>query len=296
MGIAIKKGTNMRWLLLGATGLVGTHLRAALRERDVVMTSHRAQLPGTVALDLTDRAATTLVVREARPDVIVVAAANAFVEECERQPIATRAINVEAVRHVAEAAPNALLVTFSSDYVFDGSAGSYAEDDAVAPINEYGRQKVAVEAIARERQAHLVCRVSGVYGWSSARTSFVCQLVDRLRAGQSLRVPSDQLITPTPAPDLADAIVELVDRGARGTFHAAGPEILSRPEFARRAAETFGLDPALLDLRTTAELGLAAPRPLRAGLLTGKLRAFLGHGLSPARDALAAMRDTEPRA
>lgn len=236
------------------------------------------------------------VIRDARPDVIVVAAANASVEECEREPIATRVINVDAVRHVAELAPDARLVVFSSEYVFDGRAGSYGEDDPVAPINEYGRQKVAVEAIARERPHHLVCRVSGVYGWSAARTSFVCQLVDRLRAGQRMRVPSDQLITPTPAPDLARAIIELVDRGAHGTFHAAGPEILSRPEFAQRAAESFALDPSLLDMRTTSELGLAAPRPLRAGLRTEKLHAFLGHGLTPSRDALSAMRDTEPRA
>ena len=286
---------DRRWLLLGAGGLVGGHLRLALAGRDVVETSHRAQLPGTVTVDLTDPAATTRLIREARPDVIVVAAANAFVEECEREPIATRAINVDAVQRVADAAPDALLVVFSSEYVFDGSAGSYAEDDAVAPLNEYGRQKVAVEAIARGRPDHLVCRVSGVYGWSAARTSFVSQLVDRLRAGERIRVPSDQLITPTPAADLAGAVVELVDRGASGTFHTAGPEILPRPEFARRAAETFGLDAALLEIRATAELGLAAPRPLRAGLVTDKLRAFLGHGLSPSRDALAAMRDTESR-
>ncbi|HYV21273.1 MAG TPA: sugar nucleotide-binding protein, partial [Candidatus Bathyarchaeia archaeon] len=115
------KGTDLRWLLLGATGLVGTHLRAALRGRDVVMTSHRAQLPGSIAVDLTDREAAARAIRGARPDVIVVAAAIAFVEECERQPVATRMINVDAVRHVAESAPNALLVIFSSDYVFDGS-------------------------------------------------------------------------------------------------------------------------------------------------------------------------------
>lgn len=289
-------GEAPRWLLLGASGLVGTHLRAALRERDVVMTSHRTQLPGSVALDLTDGAATARVIREARPDVVVVAAANAFVEECEREPVATRAVNVDAVRAVAEAAPSALLVVFSSEYVFDGRAGPYGEDDRVAPMNEYGRQKVALEGLARERSTHLVCRVSGVYGWSAPRMSFVSQLVDRLRAGQRFRVPADQLITPTPAPDLARAIVELVDRGARGTFHVAGPEILPRPEFARRAADAFRLDPSLLDMVPTAALGLAAPRPLRAALRTDKLRAFLGHGLSPSAEALAAMRDAEPRA
>jgi dTDP-4-dehydrorhamnose reductase len=289
-------GRDLRWLLLGATGLVGTHLRAALDGRNVVMTSHRAKLPGSVALDLTDHATTARVIRDARPDVVLVAAANAFVEQCEREPVATRAVNVDAVRHVAEAAPTALLVVFSSEYVFDGSAGSYGEDDPVAPLNEYGRQKVALEALARERADHLVCRISGVYGWSAARTSFVCQVIDRLRAGERMRVPSDQLITATPASDLATAVVALVERGARGTFHCAGPEILARPEFARRVALAFGLDPAFLDMIPTVELGLVAPRPLRAGLRTDKLRALLGHGLATSRDALAAMRETEPRA
>ena len=291
----MSQGVDSRWLLVGATGLVGAHLRAALRGRALVMTSHRAQLPASVTLDLTDHAATARVVREARPDVVVLAAANAFVEACEREPGATRAINVDAPRHVAEAAPNALLVVFSSEYVFDGEAGSYAEEDPVAPINEYGRQKVALEEMAQERPNHLVCRLSGVYGWSDARTSFVSQLVDHLRAGQRFRVPADQVITPTPAPDLGAAVVELVDRGARGIFHVAGPEILPRPEFARRAVESFGLDPSLLDPLPTAALGLAAPRPLHAGLRTEKLSTFLGHGLSPSVDALAAMRDSEPR-
>jgi dTDP-4-dehydrorhamnose reductase len=204
-------------------------------------------------------------------------------------------VNVDAVRNLAEAAPGAMLVVFSSEYVFDGGAGPYREDDRVAPINEYGRQKVALEQIARERASHLVSRVSGVYGWSPARTSFVAQLVDRLRAGQRFRVPADQVITPTPAPDLAAAVVELVDRGARGTFHVTGPEILDRAEFARRVAVAFELDEGMLDFAPTSELGLAARRPLRAGLRTEKLSAFLGHGLSPAAGGLAAMRDREPR-
>jgi dTDP-4-dehydrorhamnose reductase len=293
----MSNGSDSRWLLLGATGLVGTHLRAALRGRDVVTTSHRTSLPGGVALDITDAVAAARLVRETRPDVIVVAAANAFVEACEREPGATRAVNVDAVRRLAEAAPSAVLVVFSSEYVFDGLAGSYGEDDRPSPINEYGRQKAALETLAGERAAHLVCRVSGVYGWSTARTSFVCQLVDRLRLGQRFRVPADQLITPTPAPDLAAAVVQLVDQGARGIFHVAGPEVLPRPEFARRAAESFGLDSNLLDPVPTAALGLVAPRPLRAGLRTDKLRAFLGgRGLSPSVEGLAAMRETEPRA
>lgn len=287
---------HVRWMLFGASGLVGSHLRVALTGRDVVATSNRTPTPGAIPVDLSDHAAAAQAVRDARPDVIVMAAADAHVERCEREPARTRAVNVESVRTVAAAAPEATLVVFSSEYVFDGETGPYVEDDPVSPLNEYGRQKLEIEALARGHGAHLICRVSGVYGWSPARTSFVAQLVDALRAGRRFPVPSDQLITPTPAPDLARAVVELIDRGARGTFHAAGPEILERPEFARRTAVAFGLDAALIDAVPTATLGLSARRPLRAGLRTEKLRAFLGHSLPGSPDALAAMREAEPAA
>lgn len=285
-----------RWMIVGASGLVGSHLRVALEGRDVIATSHRTSLPGAIPLDLTDGAAIARTVGEAQPDVILVAAADAYVERCEREPVASHSINVTAARDLAAAARSALLVVFSSEYVFDGQAGSYGEDDPVAPLNEYGRQKVDLETLAREHGEHLICRVSGVYGWSPARTSFVAQIVDALRAGRRFSVPADQLITPTPAPDLARAVTELVERGARGTFHVAGPEILERPEFARRAAAAFDLDRRLLDAIPTASLGLAARRPLRAGLRTEKLSAFLGHGLPASAVALAAMRAAEPRA
>jgi dTDP-4-dehydrorhamnose reductase len=249
-----------------------------------------------MALDLTDAAAVARVLGEVAPGVIIVAAADAYVEGCEKDPAGTRAINVDAVERLLSLAPRALLVVFSSEYVFDGHRGPYSEDDPVSPINEYGRQKVALEAIARRAERHLVCRVSGVYGWSPARTSFVAQLVDRLRKGERFRVPSDQVITPTPAPDLARVVLELVDRGASGTFHCAGPEILTRPDFARRVASAFSLDGALLDAVPTASLGLLAPRPTNAGLRTDKVRRVLGHGLAPSATALADMARAEPRA
>jgi dTDP-4-dehydrorhamnose reductase len=281
-----------RWLLNGAGGLVGGHLRAALADRDLIATSHRFAVPDTLSLDLTDESAVARVLTDVRPDVVIVAAADAYVEGCERDPVTTRAINVTAVERLIALAPRTTVVVFSSEYVFDGRAGPYGEDDPIAPINEYGRQKVELEALAR-RTDHLICRVSGVYGWSAARTSFVAQLVDKLRDRRRFSVPADQVITPTPAPDLARAVVALVERGARGTFHCAGPEVLSRPEFARRAALAFGLDPTLIDSVPTSALGLRAARPANAGLKTDKLRSVLGRSLSISAVGLAEMRRTE---
>jgi dTDP-4-dehydrorhamnose reductase len=137
---------------------------------------------------------------------------------------------------------------------------------------------------------HLICRTSGVFGEEPAGKNFVCQLEHALRAGHPFAVPSDQLITPTYAPALAEAIAALVDANVTGTVHVAGPRVLRRTEFAEIVCRAFGLDASLLRARATGELGLAAPRPRRAGLADTKLRRLLGHGLLDPQAALLEMR------
>jgi dTDP-4-dehydrorhamnose reductase len=276
-----------RILLIGAAGLVGRHVRAAFDGRDVVATYHRDVADGGVPLDITDAAAVRRIVADAKPAAIVLAAADPYVEGCERDPVGTRRINVEAAAVIRDAARDATLVVFSSEYVFDGTRLAYREDDAVAPLNEYGRQKVALEDLARSSPRHLALRVSGVFGEEPRRKNFVWQLVDRLRAGGTFDVPSDQMITPTDAASLGVAIRELLDRGVTGTFHAAGPEIMSREAFAQMVARAFALDGSKVHPRPTAELGLLAKRPAKAGLADVKLQQVLGHGLRRAEDALA---------
>lgn len=285
-----------RYLLIGAGGLVGAALRHALAAEDLVATEHIAHVGGAIPLDVTDRVAVARLIDDIRPGVVIVAAAVAHVEQCEREPLATRAVNVTPVGGIAERlrGSGATLVVFSSEYVFDGSAGSYDEDDPVRPLNEYGRQKVDLERVAATADRYLVCRTSGVFGWEVRRKNFVCQLVDGLRAGREFTVPSDQLITPTYAPSLARAVVDLVRGGHRGIFHVAGPRMVGRVEFARMVSSAFGLREEKLRPRPTRELDLAAARPLGAGLRDSKLRATLGHGLLDPGEALAEMAATEP--
>ncbi len=280
-----------RVLLIGAAGLVGRHLRKAFPGRPTAVTYHAAPVDGGIPLDLTDEGAVRRLVAGVRPDVILLAAAELHVERCEREPMETRRVNVDAARPLAEEAERrgALLVVFSSEYVFDGSKGRYAEDDAVGPINEYGRQKVELEAIARGVRRHLVCRTSGVFGVEPAEKNFVYQLLRSLRAGRPFTVPSDQLITPTYADALAESVAELVDAGATGTVHAVGPRVLPRTAFAEMVCELFGLDPQLLVPRPTDELGLAAPRPRRAGLADDRIRGLLGHPLVDPGEGLRRM-------
>jgi dTDP-4-dehydrorhamnose reductase len=287
-----------RWLVIGAGGLVGRHVVDQLADRHVTGTYHRAEgTNGGPLLDVTDRGAVERLIARERPEVIVLAAADAYVERCEREPRAAWAVNVEGARTVAQAAAaaDAAFVAFSSEYVFDGTAGPYHEDDATHPINEYGRQKAALESIAAAVPRHLICRLSGVFGWEPARKNFVCQVVDALRAGRTFAVAHDQVITPTYAPDLAKALTELVDMDARGTFHVVGPRVIARLEFAHMIAEAFDLRPDRLRGISTMQMGLAAARPLRAGLSDAKLRTTIGHGLRAPEAALARMALEEPR-
>jgi dTDP-4-dehydrorhamnose reductase len=275
-----------RALLIGGAGLVGRHVRAALADRDVVTTFHHDPVESGIPLDITDPSAVRELIAKIQPSAIILAAADPHVEGCERDPDGTWRVNVEAPAVIRLAAPDATLVVFSSEYVFDGTSGPYGEDDRVAPLNVYGLQKVALEELARSAPRHLVLRVSGVFGDEPRRKNFVWQLVDRLRAGKTFDVPADQVITPTDAASLGAAVVELIDRGASGTFHAAGPEMLGRVDFARLIARTFGLSEDLIVPRRTADLELRAKRPQSAGLSDAKLRGMLGHGLRSPADAL----------
>jgi dTDP-4-dehydrorhamnose reductase len=276
----------MRVLVLGAGGQVGRHIVSALTHHDV-RSSTRNGRDGSISVDVADIEALRRVVRDVRPDGIVNAAADAYVERCEREPEATRRVNVAPVRVLAAEASRlgATLVVFSSEYVFDGSREKCGEDDPMRPINEYGAQKAEIEQLTRSVERHLVCRTSGVYAAENARKNFVWQVVDALRAGRRFRAPHDQLVTPTYAPSLAQAIAQLLERGSVGTFHVAGPRIVPRDAFAREIAGAFGLDPGLIDPVATAELGLSAARP-RVGLSDDKLRRTLGAGTTDPSDAL----------
>src|SRR5258706_376482 len=123
-----------RVLLIGGAGLVGRHVRTALEGRDVVTTYHRDPIEGGVPLDITDASAVERIVAGSKPAAIVLAAADPYVEGCERDPLGTRRINVEAASVIRDAAPDATLVVFSSEYVFDGTRLAYREDDTVGPL------------------------------------------------------------------------------------------------------------------------------------------------------------------
>lgn len=271
----------MKTLVLGASGQVGSALVRLLPvEEPCLGTCHRFRLPGLVPLDLGDVPALEGLLRQYRPDVCFLPGAWTHVDGAEQHPGDCRRINVDAVACVAKclAEQGGTLILFSTDHVFPARDRLWREDEPVAPVSVYGRSKVEAETVLRDilPGRHLILRTSWVYGPDPQGKNFVCRVRDTLRRGETLVVPSDQWGQPTFAPDLARTAWNLVRRQACGTFHVVGPRWLDRLTWARIVAGYLGLDDRHIEGRPTAELGTIAPRPLRVGLDSGKLRRLFG--------------------
>jgi dTDP-4-dehydrorhamnose reductase len=285
----------MRALVIGASGQVGAALLRALRARGhgaVGTWAHHAY-PGLVPLDFTDTGAVERLIADTRPDWVLCPAALSHVDYCEEHPDEAIAANVHAPLAAAKAAARAGagFVYYSSDYVFDGVGGPYAEDAPPRPLGVYGRSKAEGEqAVLGALERALVVRTSVVYGPERQEKNFVYQLIRACRAGQAFRPAVDQRASPSYNEDVAAATVECCEREQRGIWHLAGADVLDRMAFARLVCRVFDLDGSRLTPATTAQLGQKAARPLDGGLVIAKARAHLRTPLRGAEAGLRAMR------
>ncbi len=230
-----------------------------------------------------------------RPIQLVMAAAYTNVEGCEEDPALCARVNVQntcAVFDWALKRPGSKVVFYSTDYVFDGQAGPYREDDRVCPINVYGRAKVEVEQWLAERAtgSSLILRTTGVFDQLPGSKNFMTQLVQSLREGKEARVASDQMGNPVWALDLAIGTLKLLDLDKSGVYHIAGDAFLFRTDWARQIAASFGIEaPKIIPVETSV-LGQKAKRPLKGGLVMDKLKRELDWAPHSGEQALELMQ------
>ena len=269
----------MKILLFGSRGHLGQLLLPALR-------AHEVHALARADADLRDRDAVRKAVDAAAPDAVILAAGLASADVCEEQPGDAYAVNVDGARNVAEASRGRALVHFSTDHVFDGKNGPYAEEDPVNPLSVYGRTKLESERIVLTvNPRSLVVRTSLV--WSREGRSFFMSL---LAAKEPLPCWTDHHGSYTYGPNLAGAVVELLEAGRTGLWNLAGTDVLDRHAFALRVAARFGLDPSLFKPVSIREAPPRAPRPLRAGLRVEKAQAALRTQLLGMDEALEVAR------
>ena len=265
----------MKILLTGRNGQVGYELERSLAPLGEVIALDRARL------DLSDPAAIRSVVRDARPEVILNAAAYTAVDRAESEPALAGAVNAVAPGVFAEEARRcgALLVHYSTDYVFDGEKQTpYVEGDAANPINVYGKTKLAGErAIEASGCRYLILRTSWVYG--PRGHNFLKTVLRLAREHNELRMVDDQIGAPTSAASIALATGEMLRRaGTEGLFHMTASGETSWRGFAEAIVASNHLQVRVVGIASQ-DYPAAARRPRNSLLDNGKLKSAYGLAL-----------------
>jgi dTDP-4-dehydrorhamnose reductase len=276
-----------RALIFGSTGMTGWEL------------SRRAPSHGfqPIALsreevDITDAAAVRRAVRDAKPDIVLNAAAYTAVDLAERNREKAMGINSTGAGNVARAAAerDTCLIHISSDYVFDGRAKTpYAPDHAVNPLGAYGASKSAGEDAVRSiNSRHAIVRTSWVF--SHRGRNFVRTMLERSRTSERLRVVNDQYGRPTSAGDLADTLLQIGSRlcdepALSGTWHFANDGVTTWYDVARAIFEMKPGGPPI-EAISTSDFPTLARRPAYSVLDTSSLEKAFDITPRPWRDAL----------
>jgi dTDP-4-dehydrorhamnose reductase len=272
----------LRILLTGATGQVGWELRKTLAPLGEVKAFDR------YGLDLADAPQLAASVRALLPGLIVNAAAYTAVDKAEAERDMAFAVNATAPRVLAEEAKRigALLVHYSTDYVFDGTKPApYVEDDATHPINVYGESKLAGEqAIARAGCRHLILRTSWVYGARGKNFFLTMRRLGKERP--ELRVVHDQVGAPTSSLAIAHATSQLLERGTEGLYHMTAAGETTWCGFARAILAGAGIATPVVGIRTE-NYPTPARRPTNSRLDCSRLKAAAGVQLPTWEEQLA---------
>jgi dTDP-4-dehydrorhamnose reductase len=253
-------------LITGGAGTLGQAFARICEERGL---RHRSTTH--LELDLADPRQVQAALDELRPWVVVNAAGYVRVDDAELEPDRCFRDNRESAATLARACGERRLplVTFSSDLVFDGTAGRpYVESDRPAPLNVYGRSKAEAEQLVLAVCAEaLVVRTSAFFGPWDAH-NFVRHALRALEDGEPFDAVADVVVAPTYVPDLVHETLDLLIDGETGIWHLAGADAVSWHELARLAAEAAELDPAPLNPIAAADAAWLARRPAAAVLGT----------------------------
>lgn len=280
-------------LIIGANGFTGRCLLSNLSSQpayDVTGSSLRPDLfpdktPAYhfIQADIREEQTVKHLFETVRPDCVINTSALSVPDYCETHPEEALLTNTLAVGHLARMAEEhaCRLIHLSTDFVFEGRSSSlYTEKEEPNPVNYYGFTKwKGEEEVINNCQNYAIARVAIVYGtpYKGQHGNIVQLVADRLRAGQPIRVVSDQWRTPTYVGDVAQGIESLMLHPKSGIYHITGPNCLSIADIAYRVADYLQIDSSLIEPVTTSAMNEATPRPMFSGLSIEKAERELNY-------------------
>jgi dTDP-4-dehydrorhamnose reductase len=287
----------MRVGITGATGLLGSNLlHLSPQEWEIVGLTHTypvSQIQHTrlsfVQGDLVADAQAACTAFDSC-DVIVHTAALTNVDQCEEKPDIAHSFHVTATSALAQHAKKigAHFIHISTDHIFDGERGDYAENDVPAPCNVYAQTKLDAEsAVEQVGGPHTIIRTN-FFGYNlQQKTDLAGWMVSTLKKGQQLRLFTDARFSPILANVLVECIQEIVTRGIFGLFHIGSRDGCSKYEFGMRLASVLGYDTSHIKPVSIDEVGFRAVRPKDLTLNTSHAQRVLDAPLPTVEESIA---------
>lgn len=271
----------MRIIITGAQGQLGQEIIRQFQQ------NHEIHVYNSKELDVTNMLSVYECMNSIKPDIIMNCAAYNSVDDAESNPNIARNVNEIGPKNIAEISQHldAVMVHFSSDFVFDGKANlPYKENDPTRPINIYGQTKLDGEQHVQQLcEKHVIIRTAWLYG--SPRKNFFNSIIEQARNQKTISVVDDQIGNPTYLPDLVMQLVRIIDQEAYGLFHCSGNGYSSKYEFAKQILSLMKLKTEAIPVRTN-DYPNKAKRPKFSALNNSLLDSCVNHKMPYWEDSL----------
>ena len=278
-------------LLTGGSGLLALNWAFSIADEFIVVLGlHKRNIsvkgPATLLIDMETVAGFEAVLQNVQPDIVIHCGGLANVETCEANPELAYHVNVELSVNAANACKQqgVAFVYISTDHLFSGHTALVSEEETTAPVNEYGKTKREGEKQVLDISERFLSIRTNFYGWgSSYRNSFSDMIINNLRNNKEVTLFEDFYYTPILIEELAQTVMDLLNKNANGIYHVVGNERISKLEFGIRIAEKFELDKKLIKVSRFADRKDLVKRPADLSLSNKKASLFLNREIGNIR-------------
>ena len=285
---------------MGASGLLGEGFQHISKDtkNEFILCYTKNKILNAEQLDITKNDAIKSFFKIHKPDVTINCSAITDLDFCEKNKSHVLDVNTLGAKKLAQVCNvhNSHLIHISTDYVFDGQAGPYQENDMPNPISYYGQTKhQSEELVLKENENFCVVRTGMLYGWSQNKQNLATMITSELRNNRQVKLINDLQVSPSYTDNVAEMILELALMKISGIFNVANSSIVTRYDFGLLLSEVFELNKSLIKPISSKDFHWNVPRPHKGGLLLDKVSKVLNKKPLTAKECLIRMRAEEVR-